>query len=259
MKGARAYTAALLAGLTSFTTCVGLSAQVATVLYGRVEDAVSRAPLANVRVFAADSSAAVLTDSIGEFALPLGPDAPLVILAERLGYLDQRFDLPQEARNRLSVLLLEPMAIELAGITVEEEAALDRLIQNLESRQNAFQGAVRAFDRARLDGLAVIGSAWDFVRLRNPWMFECGIAELCVRGRGMTFANPSPQGSVTVCIDGREAQAPTSELALIDMSEVALVELFGRGHVRIYTAEYLLLRARQRRTQAAPLGMGCFT
>jgi hypothetical protein len=236
------------------------TAQVATVLYGRVEDALTREPLENVRLFAADSSSAVLTDSLGVFALPLGPDVPLAILAARLGYLEQRFDLPPEATTRESVLLLEPMAIPLAGITVEEEAAIATLVGGLENRRNAWGfGSVFAFDRERLDRLSPIGSVWDFVRQSRPLFRECPerFGHICVPGRSRTMSNPNPFDPVTVCIDGWLALVPVSDLAVLNIGDVSLVEFYDREQIRVYTAEYLLIRARRGDTNVLPLWMGC--
>lgn len=251
----------ILAALCGLAFGSPVRAQIPTVLYGRVEDALTREPLGNVRLFAADSSSAVLTDSLGAFALPLGPNAPLAILAERLGYLTQRFDLPQEATLRESVLLLEPTAIQLEAITIEEEAAIETLVRRLENRRNAFaEGAVFAFDRARLDQLNPIGSAWDFVRQQRPVFRECPpprVNSICVPGRGRTVSSPSPYNTVTVCIDRWLALAPIADLSSLDIQGISLVELYGREEIRLYTAEYLLSRARRGDTNVTPLRMGC--
>jgi hypothetical protein len=252
----------IIATITGLACARPAAGQVATVLYGRVEDALTRAPLSNVRLFAADSSSAVLTDSLGVFALPLGPDAQLAILAERLGYFTQRFDLPAEATTRESVLLLEPMAIELEGITVEEESALATLVGGLENRRNAWGfGSVFAYDRERLDRLAGGGSMWDFVRRQRPLFRECpppwGVGLICVPGRTRTVANPNPSSTVSVCIDGWPALIPVTDLAGLSAGAVALVEFYGREQIRVYTADYLLMRARRGDTNVTPLWMGC--
>jgi len=70
---------AVLAGLCWCAWGTPAAAKVATVLYGRVEDSLTREPLANVRLFAADSSAAVLTDSQPCLVLPF--DSRLLILS----------------------------------------------------------------------------------------------------------------------------------------------------------------------------------
>lgn len=252
----------LIAGLLCLAFESPATAQVATVLHGRVEDALTREPLGNVRLFAADSSFAVLTDSLGAFVLPLGPEAPLAILAERLGYLAQRFDLPPDAPTRLSVLLLEPTAIQLEAITIEEEAAIETLVRRLENRRNAFgDGAVFAFGRARLDQLDPIGSAWDFVRQQRPVFRQCppplSPNAICVPGRGRTMSSPSPYNTVSVCIDRWLALSPIADLASLDVGGISLVEIYGRDQIRVYTAEYLLSRARRGDTNVTPLWMGC--
>ena len=126
-----------------------LSGQVGVVVHGRVEDAVSREPVVGARLFAADSSFAVYTDSLGTFYIPLPVEGPFAIQAERLGYLSQQFDLEGDA-SRISILRLEPSPIELEGFTVEQEAALTVLVEELERRRNAYPFSMGAFDRPLL-------------------------------------------------------------------------------------------------------------
>ena len=247
------------AGLLGLACASPTAAQVATVLHGRVEDALTREPLENVRLFASDSSSAVLTDSLGVFALPLGPDVPFAILAERLGYLSQRFDLPPDGNTLMSVLLLEPMAIQLEAITVEQEAAIATLVRGLETRRNAWGfGAVFAVDRDRLNRLGT-GSVWDVVRRQRPLFRECPerLGYVCVPGRNRTFSNPSPYNGVSVCIDGWRALIPVTDLASLDIGAVSLVEFYAREEIRVYTTDYLLMRARRGDTNVTPLWMGC--
>ena len=251
----------VLAGLLGIACGRPAAAQVATVLHGRVEDALTREPLENVRLFAADSSSAVLTDSLGVFALPLGPGVAFAIHAERLGYFSQRFDLPPDGNTLLSVLLLEPMAIELEAITVEQEAAVATLVGRLEVRRNAWAfGSVFAFDRERLDRLAGGGSVWDFIRRQRPLFRECPpprTGSICVPGRTRTVGNPSPESTVSVCIDRWRPLIPVSDLASLNVSALSLVEFYDREEIRVYTTDYLLMRARRGDTNVTPLWMGC--
>lgn len=231
-----------------------LMAQVPVAVQGRVEDASTRAPVSGARVISADSSISVLTDSLGTFALPLPSGSELAVHVERIGYLAQRFDLPPEARSRIAVLLLEPAAIELEGVTVVSEAAIEVLVDNLERRRNSFPGSMRAFDRSWLDRFAPIGSVFDLVRQRIPGMFPCesDSGQICIRGRGATFSNPYPTDRLTVCIDGWKSVAPMSELNMIPVEAVALVEFYGRSGVKVYTAPWIESRARTGRTTVMP-------
>jgi len=234
-------------------------AQVGVVVMGRVEDAVSRVPVVAARVVAPDSTA-VFTDSLGTFAILVRRDVPLEVTVEQYGYQFQRFELGDDAPTRISVLLLEPAVIELEGISVVEESALERTFRRLERRRNAYPGAVAAYDRERLARFAGAGTAWDFVNMRFL-VFRCSVGRsgLCVRGRGRTPQNPFAEDPVRVCVDGWESWAAVSELSSLDMSIVALVEIYGRGRggIRIYTAGYIASSASADRNIALPFGFGC--
>jgi hypothetical protein len=206
-----------------------------------------------------DSSSVVLTDSLGAFSIPLRSDGPFAVRAERLGYLPDRFDLGDEAPSRISVLLLAPSPIELAGITAVDQDALTVLLENIESRRNSFPGRVLAFDRVQLERLGSGGSVWEFVQARSPFLAPCweDPFQLCTRGRGGTMYDPNPEYRAIVCIDGWTSYAPLSELDLLPIDAVALVEIYGPGHIRVYTPDYLLARVRRGRTHVIPLIMGC--
>ncbi|MQA92059.1 MAG: hypothetical protein GEU90_17845 [Gemmatimonas sp.] len=239
-----------------------LASQVPVVVEGRVEDAESRNPVEGARIFSADSSTVVLTDSLGAFTLRLSASDSLSLHVERIGYLGQRFDLPQESLSRISVLLLEPAAVALQGVTVVAEQAIEVLQQNLKNRRNAYPHAMRAFDREWLDRFAPIGSVLDLVRQRIPRMLPCDSdpAQMCLPGRAPTFQNPFPTRNLTVCIDGRKSIAPIPELDILPIDDVALVELYGRDGVKVYTADWILISARTGRTTVMPdnfFGLQC--
>ena len=90
-------------------------AQIPAVVQGRIEDAVSRAPLVEVRVSLADSSVFVLTDSTGGFSIEVADRSAITLLVERYGYVPDRFELTPDEVSRVTVLLLEPDPAELAG------------------------------------------------------------------------------------------------------------------------------------------------
>ena len=60
---------------------------------GRVEDAATRGAIAGARVFTEDSASVAVTDSLGNFDLPVAAPGPWVVLTDRFGYLSQRFEL----------------------------------------------------------------------------------------------------------------------------------------------------------------------
>ncbi|MEX2582569.1 MAG: carboxypeptidase-like regulatory domain-containing protein [Gemmatimonadota bacterium] len=244
-------------------TASAVEAQVPVVLNGRVEDAASREPVEGARVFSADSSAAVLTDSTGTFAIQLSSTDSLVVQVERIGYLSQRFDLPDEASNRTSVLLLEQAPVELEGVTAVGETAIATVLRNLEVRRNGYPHAMNAFDRAWIDRFGPVGgSIYDLVRTRVPRITPCNSdpGEICVPGRIRTFGNPFPQSRYTVCIDGWKSIAGIDDLKALPVEAAALVEIYKRGSsqgVRVYTSEWILDRARRGRVGVPSLTLGC--
>ena len=249
-----------MGGVACLVLASPLSAQVAVVIHGRVEDAISREPVVGVRFFPADSSLTVYTGYQGTFYIPVPAEGPIAIRAERFGYVSQQFDLEGDA-SRISVLRLEPSPILLEGITVVDEAALTVLVKDLGRRRNAYPGAVSAFDRDQLDRVAPTGSVLDFVRTRKPFIVRCGgdLSQMCVRGRGPTIENPNPRNRVLVCVDGWRSYSSFAELDNLPIQSVALVELYGSrgGQVRVYTPQWLLWRTRMGRTHVPPLFFGC--
>jgi len=233
---------------------------VGVVIHGRVEDAASREPVARVLLSPPDSSFAVYTDSLGIFHILVPAEGPLAIKVERFGYLTQQFDFEGDA-SQILVLRLEPAPVELEGLTVEAEAALTVLIENLERRRNFYPSAMRGMDRTQLERFGTGLSVLDLVRLRKPFIFRCDsdFTQMCVRGRARTFRNPNPQNRVLVCVDGFRSFSPFLELSTLSIGGVALVELYGStgGQVRVYTAQWMLSRARTGRTNVVPLRFGC--
>jgi hypothetical protein len=245
-------------------------AQGQSVIRGRVEDASARTPIAGARVVAPDTTA-VFTDSLGVFSIVIDEDHPLFVEVTQYGYMFQRFDLPAAARSRTSVLLLEPDAIELEGINVVAQSAVDRLLNSLRSRRNAYPGSVQAFDRARLDDIASTGSVWDFVETRtrvqecDPFRdssgprFGVGSVTLDDWSRRRSGLCNYYGGGVGVCVDGFNSWAAISELSSMDIRSVALIEILGqgRGGIRVYTAGYLLSMASKGRTMYFGSSTGC--
>lgn len=234
-----------------------LAGQVGVVVHGRVEDAQSREPVAGARVVTGDSTAAVLTDSLGAFAVLIRAGTPLSLRVEQFGYVVQTFALDERAPSGISVLLLEPAPFELEEVAVVEESAITELLGDLRARRNFLWGT--ALDRAQLERY---GSAttWDVVRTRAPMLFECneGPSGLCARARASSFANPFRGVPVLVCVDGWTSWGAVSELDNLAVRDVALLEVFGmgRGGIRVYTPRYLATTAR-RGIQVSPFATSC--
>ena len=255
---------ALVAAATLYAEPSPAVAQIPAVIVGRVEDAATRAPLADVRVWAADSTSWALTDSTGTFAIELSANDRLTLHAAAFGYVSDSFELADGAASRVTVLLLEPAPLELPGIDVEAEAALARVARQLESRRNAYPYSVATYDRDVIESSTAYGSAWEFLKSRLPDIYECAtsLSGLCVGDPGLAFDNRSqwdapPRGDqdpLRVCVDGIESTLAIQELRMIDMRRLALLEVYrgGRGGVRVYSATYLAAAARSGGVYIAP-------
>lgn len=240
---------------------VAVRAQEIVVVAGRVEDAVTRQPIAGVRIFPVDSSTVVYSDSVGEFILPIPAHSPLALEADQIGYLAQRFDLSPDAVGKRSVLLLEPEPLVLSGVNVVADDAVTELLTELRRRRNFYDGSIQVLDRPALSRIMPVGSAWDLVRQRVPRLFECseGLSGICLPGRTRTFEDPDPKIPVLVCVDGWRSFGAIGELENLPIQSVSMVELYsrGRGGIRVYTAPYLAHAARTNRFIATPLRFGC--
>jgi hypothetical protein len=225
------------------------------VLRGRVEDLTTRVPIEGARVFTDDSTSVAITDSLGNFDLAVPAVGRWVVYADRFGYLGSTFELVGEARSSRFVLLMEPAPLTIEPLTVEVEASIDLLVRNLEARRNAYPSAMKAMDRQWIERFGPTGgSALDLVFQADRRLFECSAdrSHLCVRGRIVTFRDPYPENRLFVCIDGWLSLAPTNELNSLPTASVALVEVYARSQIRVYSAEYLLSRARRGWTTVSP-------
>jgi hypothetical protein len=115
---------------------------------------------------------------------------------------------------------------------------------------------MRALDRRWIERFGPRGgSALDLVFQADRRLFECSRdrSHLCTRGRFITFRNPYPEDRLFVCVDGWLSLAPVNELNTLPTESVALVEVYARSQIRVYTAQYLLSRARRGWTSVAPI------
>jgi hypothetical protein len=257
------------------------------IVYGRVEDAVSEEPVAGTIIIAGDSTWTVTADSLGNFAIPLNPSPPYVIVAEQLGYASTVFELPEPVVSRLALIRIQPAPILVDGFTVVEESQLATLVDRLEVRRNGYAGSLRVFDRAQLLNDAS-GSALDLVRRRYPNARLCGTFgpegsgydpnQLCRATRGRV-------GEILICVDGRRSLLHVRDLEVLPVEQVALAEFYGTtvglglyrggrllgalgtswfsagptydlGQVRLYTPQWLA-RSAGRPRALVPVGFGC--
>lgn len=236
------------------------AAQIASVVHGRVEDAVTTRAVAGAWVRSEDRAAAVRTDSLGAFVIALEPGVPLVLDVEAFGYRVERFELDEGATERISVLRLEPEAMEVEGLHVLAESALEVVLSDMKGRRAAYPGAVTTLDRTRLELFGDM-TLWDLIRSRVPSLWPCdeSWSGLCARGRGGTIENPNPIAPVQVCIDDRRSWSAVADLEELTARDISVLEIFGRGHggIRVYTPRFIVLSVRDGRNITAPLASGC--
>lgn len=256
------------------------AAQIPVIIHGRVQDAASGEAVAGALVIAGDSTNAVFTDWLGNFAIELHRSTRYVLHADQFGYEPTTFELPESAALESSLLQLEPAPITLEGITVVDESALSALADGMKGRRNAYSGLVSVLDRDRIVTLGG-GSAFDLVRRRWPLAYECAAAfgDLCRRVRDR-------EGQLLVCIDERRSFGhAVSELDEIPIESLALAEFYGptvgfglyggggafstgaspfsagrtyqAGQVRIYTRQWIVSTAGRRTRTLFPAAFGC--
>jgi hypothetical protein len=215
--------------------------------------------VAGALVASTDSSVTVYADSLGNFVIPLPRAGPHGVRAEQFGYVSEQFDLDALARNRMQVLRLEPAPFELEEITAEAEANIARLVRNVGSRRNAAAVAVASLDREGLDRFGRGATVYDVIRRRASRITECwdNVSDFCTWSRSLSFRSAYPRVRVGVCVDEIRSMAPVPELSNMSIESVALVEIFGRNEVRVYTTSWMLHQARAGRTNVLPLWMGC--
>ena len=186
-----------------------LSAQIDPVIHGRVEDASTGEPIQGVLILAADSTAGTLSDSLGVFAISLGPEGPFVLHAKQFGCKPTVFELPTDAAPQLSVLKLPSLAIKIEGVTVVGETAMIQLVERLDQRRVRYPGVTRSLDSEGISRVAA-GDAFDLVLRQVPDLLDCKTASypgivtdyLCRQPRGIMLSGGAGGEEFLVCIDG---------------------------------------------------------
>lgn len=196
-----------------------------TVLRGQVMD-VDGMPLPLALVGLSRSNEAVMTDSLGRFALPVGPAVGYRLAVEQLGYHDTEVWVEAEDADLplMIVLRRDPIALEGLQVTVDR----------FERRRNFYSGIVRVVDQKDLAFTAAT-SAYDIVRRNAPMMRPCSgsIWRDCVMRRGQLT-------EMLICVDERRAYGGRDELELYQPEELYMVEVYDFGRaVRLYTRWYV--------------------
>lgn len=262
-----------------------LGAQLSVVIHGRVEDASSLEPIEGALVLSADSTSLAITDSLGVFALPLSPGAPLVVTADHIAYEPDVFELPASAPSQISILRLEPGPVPIEGFSVVEESALIALVDRMGLRRRAYPGTVRAYDRERVARTGAADAA-ELVLREAPGVADCRSFlsrfppsnKLCRDPQGRaSFAGPPATirpgeraggFELMVCVDGARSSSHFIDLGSIPIEQVATFEFywpqtwgptefsFRAGQVRIYTRQWMSRTAARPRV-LMPALIGC--
>ena len=169
-----------------------------------------------------ESDRAVMTDSVGRFALPVGPRSQYRVTAEQLGYVSEEVVIPAGDIERPVVISMLKDPVALAGL----EVTVDRF----ERRRRFYAGTVHVVGQQDLARF-VAGTARDVIRNNSPFVRTCSDNPYqdCVLRRGQL----SP---MTVCLDERPVFGGSDELELYAPQELYMVELYDWGRsARVYT------------------------
>jgi iron complex outermembrane receptor protein len=123
MRFFRGWAVVAALSLTAFAAAAApppLSAQEG-VLSGVIVDASSSVPLAQVSVTLEGRGRSAITDLEGRFALPVRGSGVIVLIIERLGYETRVLEVAREALGQELAISLQPVGIEVAGVTVAAE------------------------------------------------------------------------------------------------------------------------------------------
>jgi len=231
---------------------VGLSGiaqgQQTSVVYGRILDAESRAPVAAAFVGWQGSNRGVLSDVLGEFTLPVESSASRVLRVNQLGYHQLLRDTRADTAGTPLVLLLSPDPVQVEGLTV--------LAERLAERRRGPYGVADILERSDLLESAH-GSGYELVMRMLPFVDLCSMESeaLCMSGRTMM----GQRREVTVCVDGNKVPPHLMQTALsgVDPRGMYLVETYPRaGHVRMYSPGFLK-RLIDAGMSLPPLSFGC--
>lgn len=212
------------------------------VIRGRIVDGTGM-PVPAALVGLALSDQAVMADSVGRFALPVGRPGRYRLAVEQLGYSPTEVWVEPEDIDRPLIIAIARDPILLEGL----EVTVDRL----ERRRRFYAGIVRVLDQGELAATAA-NTAYDVLRRHIPSLRPCSnqLWSECVVRRGSVQP-------LTLCIDERPAWGGRDELETYTAAELYLVEVYDMGRaVRLYTRWYVDNMMRRPRT-LVPIAFGC--
>ena len=212
------------------------------VIRGRVVDGAGT-PIPAALVGLALSNQAVMADSVGRFALPVGRPGRYRLAVEQLGYRATEVWVEPDDVDRPLIIALARDPILLEGL----EVTVDRL----ERRRRHYSGIVRVVDQRELAATSA-NTAYDVLRRTIPSLRPCPneLWNECVVRRGSVQP-------LTLCIDERPAWGGRDELEAYTAAELYLVEVYDMGRAaRVYTRWYVDNMMRKPRA-LVPISFGC--
>lgn len=198
-------------------------------LRGEVRDYSTEAPIEGAVVQIAELALSQITDANGYFEFVDLPAGSHTFITASFGY-ETNEELSLVGPGNIMLVRLNPMAIEIAGVTVEAE----RLIQQLETRRIMAASPSTVFDEGQLNA----GAPSNLTRVvmeRAPSMdlFTNASDQLCLR-------LPAASQPVRLKVFLDEAPVATAFLDNLQARDVAMMEVFDRlGMVRVYTHDFM--------------------
>ena len=225
-----------------------VGAQEPGLVRGRVIDRQSLAPVGLACGSQVTSDRGVLTDALGQFALPIDPAFPSRVQVSVLGYRVLQTDIPTGRAGQMLTVMLAPDPVEIEGLTV--------LAERLADRRRGVYGVADILEREQLLA-APDASGYELVRRMLPFVQPCGAdtEALCLEGRGVR----GERRTVSVCYDGHQVPESMVESALspVDPTGLYLVEVYSRvGAVYMYSPGYMK-RLIAEGPDLPPLSFGC--
>ena len=107
------------------------------------------------------SDRGVLTDALGQFALPIDPAFPSRVQVTVLGYRVLQTDIPAGRAGQMLTVMLEPDPVEIEGLTV--------LAERLADRRRGVYGVADILEREQLLA-APDASGYELIRRMLPFV-----------------------------------------------------------------------------------------
>lgn len=198
-------------------------------LRGEVRDYVTERPIQGAVVQIAELGRSQVTDANGYFEFPEMPAGEHTFITASFGY-ETNQEPSAVGPGNIMLVHLNPMAVEIPGVSVEAE----RLLDQLETRRIMAASPATVFDQNQLAaGLPKNLTSVVVEQAPSMDLFTNENDQLCV---GL----PAMSQPIRLKVFLDEAPVPTAFLDNLQSTDVALLEVFDRlGMVRIYTHDFM--------------------